>query len=435
MKQFLHSKNFVATLFSAILLMSSSIAFGQLSGVKTIPVDYASISAFVTDANLQGIGAGGVTLNVPAGYTETLTAKIILTATGTAANPIVIQKSGAGANPVITSYVGTIATPEVTADGMFVLAGSDYVTIDGINLTESSANTTTTTVMEFGYGLYLASASDGCQNNTIKNCTITLNRIQNTNWTNLGHTGSVGINVLNSLYNLSASAAVIPTATSGSNSFNKFYSNTIQNCNVGITFIGYPAPSPYTLANTGNDVGGSSSATGNTIVNFGGGAATNPSTGIFVKDEWGINLSYNTLNNNNGSGVNHATTLRGIFSNSSSVGASQDINNNTITLKSAVTTSQVSAIECSAGATGVGNTININNNTITNCTNDFATTSIWYGIYNTGSAANLNINNNNLFVVNKLAWFWKLCIEIRGEKDRISSLRVEIFIERKKSDG
>ena len=395
MKQFLHSKKFVATLFSAILLMSSSIAFGQLSGVKTIPVDYASISAFVTDANLQGIGAGGVTLNVPAGYTETLTAKIVLTATGTAANPIVIQKSGAGANPVITSYVGTVATPEVTADGMFVLAGSDYVTIDGINLTESAANTTTTTVMEFGYGLYLASASDGCQNNTIKNCTITLNRIQNTNWTNLGHTGSVGINVLNSLYNLSAAAAVTPTAASGSNSFNKFYSNTIQNCNVGITFIGFPATAPFTLANTGNDVGGSSLATGNTIVNFGGGAATNPSTGIFVKDEWGINLSYNTLNNNNGSGVNHATTLRGIFSNASSIGASQNINNNTITLKSAVTTSQVSAIECSAGASGVGNTININNNTITNCTNDLATTSTWYGIYNTGSVANLNINNNN----------------------------------------
>ncbi len=395
MKQFLHSKKFVATLFSAILLMSSSIVFGQLSGIKTIPADYASISAFVTDANLQGIGAGGVTLNVPAGYTETLTAKIVLTATGTAANPIVIQKSGAGANPVITSYVGTVATPEVTADGMFVLAGSDYVTIDGINLTESAANTTTTTVMEFGYGLYLASASDGCQNNTIKNCTITLNRIQNTNWTNLGHTGSVGINVLNSLYNLSAAAAVTPTAASGSNSFNKFYSNTIQNCNVGITFIGFPATAPFTLANTGNDVGGSSLATGNTIVNFGGGAATNPSTGIFVKDEWGINLSYNTLNNNNGSGVNHATTLRGIFSNASSIGASQNINNNTITLKSAVTTSQVSAIECSAGASGVGNTININNNTITNCTNDLATTSLWYGIYNTGSVANLNINNNN----------------------------------------
>jgi hypothetical protein len=370
---------------TSVFVLWFSFLFGQLSGIKTIPGDYASISAFVTDLNLQGVGAGGVTLNVPAGYTENLTGKITVTATGTAANPIVIQKIGVGANPVIISYVGTVATPQVTADGMFVLAGSDYVTIDGIDLAENVANTSTTTVMEFGFGLYLASASDGCQNNTIKNCVITLNRIQNTDWTNLGHTGSIGINILNSLYNLSASAAVVATSASGSNSYNKFYSNTIQNCNVGITFIGFPDVSPYSFANTGNDVGGSSSATGNTILNFGGApAATSPSTGIFVKDEWGINVSYNTINNNNGSGVNHSSTLRGIFSNFSSTGASQTINNNTITLKSAVTTSQVSAIECSAGANGVGNTININNNTITNCTNDLATTSIWYGIYNTG---------------------------------------------------
>ena len=44
---------------------------------------------------------------------------------------------------------------------------------------------------------------------------------------------------------------------------------------------------------------------------------------------------------------------------------SMNVNNNTITLKTAVATSQVSAIECSAGSTGSGNTININNNTIT----------------------------------------------------------------------
>jgi hypothetical protein len=392
--------SFVKVSIVVLFLGLSQTVFAQLSGIKAIPADYPSINAFVTDLNLQGVGAGGVTLNVPAGYTENLTGKITVTATGTAANPIVIQKIGVGANPVIVSYVGTIATPEVTADGMFVLAGSDYVTIDGIDLAENVANTTTTTVMEFGFGLYLASASDGCQNNTIKNCVITLNRIQNSNWNNLGHTGSIGINILNSLYNLSASAAVVATSASGSNSYNKFYSNTIQNCNVGITFIGFPDVAPYSFANTGNDVGGSSSATGNTILNFGGAvAATNPSTGIFVKDEWGINVSYNTLNNNNGSGVNHSSTLRGIFSNLSSTGASQTINNNTITLKSAVTTSQVSAIECSAGANGVGNTIDINNNTITNCTNDLATTSIWYGIYNTGSASNLNINNN-IFTTN-----------------------------------
>jgi len=139
--------SFVKVSIVVLFLGLSQTVFAQLSGIKTIPGDYPSISGFVTDLNLQGVGAGGVTLNVPAGYTENLTGKITVTATGTVANPIVIQKIGVGANPVIVSYVGTIATPEVTADGMFVLAGSDYVTIDGIDLAENVANTTTTTVM------------------------------------------------------------------------------------------------------------------------------------------------------------------------------------------------------------------------------------------------------------------------------------------------
>ena len=214
-------QGYTALLASCMFFLTNNV-FAQLSGTKTIPTDYASVAAFVTDVNTQGVGAGGVTLNVPAGHTETLTGKITLTATGTAANPIIIQKSGAGANPKLTSYVGTVATPSVVADGFFVLAGSDYVTIDGIDLQESAANTTTTTVMEFGYGLFLASATNGSQNNTIQNCVITLNRLQNTGWTAPGHNGSTGIAVLNGL--ATTSGAVTITAASGSNSNNKFYS-------------------------------------------------------------------------------------------------------------------------------------------------------------------------------------------------------------------
>jgi hypothetical protein len=208
-------QGYTAFLATCIFFLTNN-SFAQLSGIKTIPTNYASIAAFVADVNTQGVGAGGVTLNVPAGYTETLTGKITLTATGTAANPIIIQKIGAGANPKLTSYVGTIATPSVVADGFFVLAGSDFVTIDGINLQESAANTTATTVMEFGYGLFLASATNGSQNNTIQNCVITLNRVQNTSWTAPGHNGSTGIAVLNGLS--TASGAVTITAASGTNS-------------------------------------------------------------------------------------------------------------------------------------------------------------------------------------------------------------------------
>jgi hypothetical protein len=112
----------------------------QLSGTFNVPTNYPTIQAFVTAVNAAGVGAGGVTLNVTAGHTETIANTIVLTATGTAANPITIQKSGAGANTVITSYAGGTQTPaSAIPDGIFALEGSDYVTINGINLTENAA--------------------------------------------------------------------------------------------------------------------------------------------------------------------------------------------------------------------------------------------------------------------------------------------------------
>lgn len=131
---------------SLILLTFNTNA--QLAGTLSIPADYPSISAFVTDLNVQGVGIGGVTLNVPAGYTETLTGRISITATGTAANPIIIQKLGVGANPILTAYVGTGTPASANKDGMFSLEGSDYVTIDGIDLAEAASNIDATMQME-----------------------------------------------------------------------------------------------------------------------------------------------------------------------------------------------------------------------------------------------------------------------------------------------
>ena len=59
------------------------------------------------------------------------------------------------------------------------------------------------------------------------------------------------------------------TASSGSHSNNRFYGNTIQNCNIGISLIGYAAPSPFLFADANNDVGGNSILSGNQILNFG----------------------------------------------------------------------------------------------------------------------------------------------------------------------
>ena len=158
----------------------------------TMMASYGTLSAAITAIN-AGTHTGTITVDVMAGHTETLSARIDLTATGTMANPITIQKSGAGANPLLTAYVGTNLPTSADRDGMFSLSGSDWVTIDGIDLQDAPGNTDATTTMEYGYGLFKSSGTDGCQNVTIKNCTITLNRVNNGAWTGNGHKGSIGI--------------------------------------------------------------------------------------------------------------------------------------------------------------------------------------------------------------------------------------------------
>ena len=134
----------VMTMIITIGMLQSS--FAQLTGSKFIPGNYATVAAAVIDLNTQGVGAGGVIFEVAAGHTETLTARIDLTATGTLANPIVFRKDPAtsGANPLLTAYTGTALATGATMDGMWALIGSDYVTIDGINLTDPNTASATT---------------------------------------------------------------------------------------------------------------------------------------------------------------------------------------------------------------------------------------------------------------------------------------------------
>ncbi|MEI7664209.1 MAG: hypothetical protein WCK34_18525, partial [Bacteroidota bacterium] len=287
-------------LLSVVFVFLSTFSIAQLTGTKAIPGDYASVAAAINALNTSGVGAGGVTFNIAGGYTETILAPLSITATGTVANPIVFQKSGAGSNPLITAYVGTATPGSAIQDGIWNLVGSDYVTVNGIDLLDP--NSTNPATMEYGYGLYKAGVTDGCQYNTIKNCVVTLNRVNNASGTAPAVDGSRAINVMNALVATQTTVAV-PTAASGTNSYNVFYGNTLQNCNIGIALIGYAGASPFTLCDFGNDIGGTSLATGNNILNYGGAAAaTNPAAGVRTLAQYNLNVSYNTVNNNNGSG-------------------------------------------------------------------------------------------------------------------------------------
>jgi trimeric autotransporter adhesin len=363
-------------LFLLVILFTSTLGLAQLTGIKTIPGDYASVAAAITALNTSGVGIGGVTFNIAAGYAETFsspTAGYITTNTGTAANQIIFQKSGSGANPVITAGIGT-----GTMDAIICFNGVKYITFDGINLTESVGNVTTTTQMEWGFALLKASATQGSQNITIKNSSITL---KNTN------TATYGIYSNN--HSTAATTQLTVTATAGQNSNNKFYGNTITNSYGGIYLSGFAdATAPYAYYDQGNDIG---SVTGNTINNFGGGATV----------EYLIYAIYQNnliIANSNISGTGTGTaSIYGIYGGTSTNATASIYGNNVSIVQSVATTGYIYAIyNTGLGTGGTTNTLAIYNNTVQNCLAPASTTSYFYGIYNSATAFTCNFYGNTV---------------------------------------
>ena len=388
---------------SNALTMNVTSVTGALNGTYAIPsICFPTVASAAAYLNTNGI-SGAVTFNVAAGHIETApVGGISLTATGVAGSPIIFKKSGVGANPTITAF-----TPQavgVLTDAVFKIIGGDYITIDGFTLQENAGNTVvataaTNTMTEFGIGLLYASVTNGAQNNTFQNNTISLNRT---------YPNSFGIysNTRHSSTSVTVSAEV--TSATGANSFNKIYTNTISNVNFGIVFIG--AGTTIAAIDNGNDIGGSSLATGNTITNWGG-LAQNSSfvslTGsnycIFSNQQINDNISFNTITS---AAMTSLVTEGGILKNYSvaqPVGTiTTSINNNTVTITnnpSAATTGNIIAIN-NQGLTPLLSTatVNMNNNTVQNCILGGATSTSngLTCITNFSLPGTLSLSNNNV---------------------------------------
>lgn len=364
----------------------------QFSGTLHVPASYTSVAAVISAINQHGV-SGPLTVNIAAGYTETVIyGGYSLTATGSATSPILFQRSGAGSNPVLIAYSGGTGTPgSMRQDGVWRLIGCDYITIDGIDIADYNVSNPST--MEFGYGLFKASDTDGCQHNIIKNCVISLNRTNNANGSGPASAGSRAIDVVNASTSVH-NASIAVSALSGRHAYNKFYANTLQNCNIGISLIGFADNAPYTFSDVGNDVGGNSPLTGNTIVNFGGGGSANAAAAIRTVAQHDLNIGFNVINSNTGSGINHPALLRGIQLNAAS-GANVSVINNTLTLHGGATSSQLTVIETAGASASSSNTVTIRNNLIVNCTYSTSISGPFYGIWNTASASVLSITSNS----------------------------------------
>lgn len=357
------------------------------------PLDccYPSLAAAFSDLNAATGMSGPVTLTCTVGMSETAPPTGIVLGSSTlnpllnATNTITIISSGAGTYTV-NAGIGTATPASAVPDGMLVLDGADHVTIDGLTFVDGNASNPAS--MEFGVALFKRNAGDGARDNTIRNCTFHMQRGNNAAGTLPMMDGAVGILVINAT-RTAATTNLTPTGTVGGNSNNSFHANTINGGNTGIGLSGF-ASTNANLFDSGNDIGGQGTATGNTIRNFGGGGTTSAAVAIRTREQRLLNIRFCTIRNNDGGGVNHSATLRGILA-EAATNASATITDNSITLSfSGISGAICSGIENAMGGTAVGSTIDLSNNTVTAA---FTALGLFRGIVNTATVANLLINN------------------------------------------
>ncbi len=391
-------KKIIVLIFTAVVLQNGALSQVTVTNpTNTTPnlaATYTSLANAITALDAITAISGPVTITLTAGNPETAPAggyNIQFAATTSVLTPIIIN----GNNNIITA--SSSLTAGSTSDAIFKLVGVDYTEIENFTMKENAANTVTSpqasnNMTEFGVALFRSSTTNGAQFNVIMNNTISLNK---------DYTNSFGIysNVRSTATGVLTTNDI--TNVSGSNYGNKVYGNNISNVNAGITFIGTNLAGAQDV---GNDIGGASAATGNTITDWGSAAPisnfpSNSGTlyGIFVNNQTSENVSYNIITSAAVSGT--STTFVGIrkdYTASQPVGTvTSTISHNTITMTSSFTSGTFDGILSQGMTTLSTATININNNTIQNCVmNGAASSSTIIGIANSSAPGVLNMNDN-----------------------------------------
>jgi hypothetical protein len=362
-----------------------------------ISATYATVAAAVTAINAGVLHTGTIECLVNSGHTETVPAGgISIGNVGSVSAPITFVKYGTGANPTFTAP-NPAGTAGALNDAIFKIIGGDYITIDGFTMLENAANTTTAAasnnMVEFGVALFYATTTNGAQNNTIKNCTIDLNRTYQNTW-------GIYSNSTHSATNMTTSATA--TGSAGSNNGLVVTGNTITDVNQGILVIGATAAADH---NSSLTIGGSA-GNANTITNWGTTATFSSYANvsgtlncILIRNTKGFTISHNTITSSNG-GHTVGANIRGIFlpsfSNAPTGTFTNSISNNTISIRSGLVSSTISGIDINNTTGTTTSTLNINANNFTDITHTGSGTgSINLATIATAQLfATVNFNNN-----------------------------------------
>ncbi|MEI6851500.1 MAG: fibronectin type III domain-containing protein, partial [Bacteroidota bacterium] len=365
---------------------------------------FNSFTAAINYMNGDGINAA-VTLNVAAGQTFNEKPPAI-TATGTVANTITFQKSGAGNNPKITPVGVSITSPY---DFGMCISGGDYITWDGIDIDASGA-TSTTTAIEYGFLIRGASTTNGAWYNTIKNCSITLNK----NY--IYSTYGVGSCIYSSTS--SSQGGYTPGSAAGANSYNKYYNLTLQNAQNGIYLSGYTT---YPDLSCEIGVSGTGCQTArNTITNIGGVYSFSAAYGIYSYAQSGnkiFNTDISAIAGNQASGIGiYFTTCMG----------NNEIYNNNIqnisVMGSTTTTSVVYGMRVDLYTTGTNN-VRIYNNTVANVFTSYTSTAtvsryafgMFVGVASASTSQSYDIDNNSISIGQGLTpTYSNACFELQN---------------------
>jgi hypothetical protein len=377
-------------------ISSNPITVTSTGGTGLPFATYANMTTALAAINGGTVHNGTVTCFVNTGYTEIVPAGgHSITATyGTSGTPITFVKNGTGANPTFTAPA---QTGFLLTDAIFKIIGGDFITIDGFtmlerNFTPVAADTTagTNTMTEFGVALFYATTTNGCQNITIRNCTIDLNRTyQNTFgiYANSTHTATA------------PTIGATATGATGGNHNLTITGNTITDVNQGISITGPTAAAD----NNDNVVIGGSALNANTITNYGTTGTfsgyiniSGTVNGILVRNTLNTTISNNTITSSVG-GVT-AGTLNGIQIPASTVAPTGtftvNINNNNISLRSGLIGGAMNGINLPSGSASTTSILNINANDFNTFGHTVAGTGAITFITNAGAHLTQSISNN-----------------------------------------
>ena len=369
-------------------------AYAQVTtnGASGLAATYPSLADAIAALNTAMITAP-VMINVNADQTAP-PGGYIITAQGTAVNTITLR----GNNNIVVASNAHV--PGSFMDAVFRLEGADYLTLEHFVMIENpsatNASDATNTVTEWGVALLAPSLTNGCQNNTIRNNTISL-RVSAVDRNTFGIYSNVRHTTTSVL------GGGDPTVFSGTNSNNKIHNNTISNVNFGISFTGSGISGN---ADTGNELGGPATGTGNIITEFGKvkssilyASHTDTNFGIQAINQVNETISNNTLVSNDITSSATIAGARGIlkhYTADPTATTVSTISKNLITLTYTATSSDVIAIYSTSAVAGLaGQTLNITDNKIIKCRLTASTANtILKGISNSANVGTLNMTGN-----------------------------------------